>query len=248
MGLRGISTVAVALVASLLVADPSIAQTAEEYRQRAIELSRTKSWDEAIANYHKALALDDNDALTHSNLALTLKYKGDARQSVDEFEATLRLKPKWAEAHYGLGATWYDLQDLEGARKELRTAVELNPGNADSHRLLARVYAQQNDPTSADRELRRALQYKPSAEIHFELGLAEGQLGNLETAATQFREAIHLNQGLAQAHAMLGVTLRRQGKHVEARDFLSPICRLFAEGFETRDLNEAKSLLADLAQ
>ena len=112
-----------ALVLGLLFAEPSLAQTAEQYRQRAVELSRAKSWVEAVASYRKALDLEPNDAPTHYNLALALKYKGDTRQAIDEFETTLQLKPKWAEAHYGLGAAWYDLHDLTNALKELRAAV-----------------------------------------------------------------------------------------------------------------------------
>ena len=46
------------------------AQTAESYRQRGAELSRAKSWDDAITNYRKALELAPNDAATHYNLAL----------------------------------------------------------------------------------------------------------------------------------------------------------------------------------
>ena len=61
-----------------------------------------------------------------------------------------------------------------------------------------------------------ALQVKPSAELHFELGLVEGQLGNLDAAATEFRTAIQLNPRFAPAHSMLGVTVRRQGDHSRA--------------------------------
>ena len=39
-----------------------------------------------------------------------------------------------------------------------------------------------------------------------------------------------------------------QGKRTEARDLLSPIYGWFTEGFDTRDLKEAKALLVDLAQ
>src|SRR5262252_9587700 len=101
---------------------PSYAQTVEQYRQRALESSRAKSWDDAIANYRHALDLEPNDALSRFNLALALKYKGDTRQAVDEFESTLGLRPKWAEAHFGLGAAWLELNDLASARKELQTA------------------------------------------------------------------------------------------------------------------------------
>src|SRR6267154_2475650 len=204
------------LLLGLSLAAPSFAQTVESYRQQAIELSRHKSWDQAIASYHKALELKPNDPDTHYNLALTLKYKGDAKQAVEEFEAALRLKPKWADAHYGLGATWYDLGDQAAALKELRTAIDLDPANAGAHGLLARIYLQQSNPLAAAGELRRALQSKPSAELHLELGLAEGQLGNLESAADEFRRALRLNHRFAAAHSLLGVTLRRQGDHAGA--------------------------------
>ena len=51
---------------------------------------------------------------------------------------------------------------------------------------------------------------KPSAELHFELGEMEGQLGKLDAAAAQFREAIRLDPKMARAYVMLGITLRRQ--------------------------------------
>ena len=81
---------------ALMMAASCFAQTAETYRQQAVEDSRQKSWDQAIANYRKALELEPKDALTHYNLALALKYKGEARQAVDEFGEALRLNPKSA--------------------------------------------------------------------------------------------------------------------------------------------------------
>jgi predicted ATPase len=39
---------------------------------------------------------------------------------------------------------------------------------------------------------------------------------------------------------------RRQGKHHEARDLLAPIYSWFTEGFDSRDLQDAKALLEEL--
>src|SRR5271166_5836582 len=99
------------LLAVGLSASRASAQTAESYRQHAAELSRAKSWDDAITNYRKALEIEPNDSVTHYNLALALKYKGDTREALKEFQSAVKLRPKWAEAHYGLGAVWYDLGD-----------------------------------------------------------------------------------------------------------------------------------------
>jgi predicted ATPase len=38
-----------------------------------------------------------------------------------------------------------------------------------------------------------------------------------------------------------------QGKVQQARELLAPVYGWFTEGFETRDLREAKALLAELA-
>jgi predicted ATPase len=40
---------------------------------------------------------------------------------------------------------------------------------------------------------------------------------------------------------------RDQGKRSEARDLLAPVYAWFTEGFDTRDLKEAKALLGGLA-
>ncbi len=46
-----------------------------------------------------------------------------------------------------------------------------------------------------------------------------------------------------------GVQLwRDQGKREEARELFAPIYGWFTEGFDTRDLKEAKALLDDLEQ
>jgi tetratricopeptide (TPR) repeat protein len=188
---------ALLLFFGVFIAAASFGQSAETYRQQAIELSSLKSWDEAIAAYHRSLELAPNDPLTHYNLALALGHKGDTRQAVEEFQAALQLKPKWADAHYALGATFFELQDQASALKELRAAVTIDPANIPAHRLLARIYMQQNDPVAAGKELRQALRVKPAAELHFELGLVEGQLGSLDAAAIEFRTAIRLNPGFA---------------------------------------------------
>jgi tetratricopeptide (TPR) repeat protein len=192
------------------------AQTAGSYRHRAAELARAKSWDDAITNYRKALELEPNDAVTHYDLAWALKYKGESREALKEFQAALKLRPKWADAHYGIGVAWYDLQDQDSAVKELRTAEALDPLNAATHRLLARILAQQDSLPDAERELKLALRLKPLADTHLELGVVEGQLGNLNEAAAQFRRAIQLDSRLVAAHLMLGIVLRRQSKHADA--------------------------------
>ena len=207
----------VSLFLVLMMAASCLAQTAETYRRDATEFARQKSWDQAIAQLSQGIGTRAQRCHHALRLALALKYKGEAKQAVDEFEAALRLKPKWADAQL-----WTGRRLVRSSRpacrsaKELQTAVRLAPANAAAHRLLARIYMEQSNPSSAKTELQQAIASKPSAELYTELGLAEGQLANLPAAAAAFRQALQLNPRFTTAYMLLGVTLRRQGDHSAA--------------------------------
>jgi hypothetical protein len=59
---------------------------------------------------------------------------------------------------------------------------------------------------------------------------------------------------LVKERLLIGVHIKRmaplwrdQGKREEARELLAPVYGWFTEGFDTRDLKEAKALLEELA-
>jgi predicted ATPase len=72
------------------------------------------------------------------------------------------------------------------------------------------------------------------AEANFELALA----------VARKQQARSWELGAAMSMARLW---RDQGKRDEARELLAPVYGWFTEGFDTRDLKEAKALLDELA-
>ena len=68
-----------------------------------------------------------------------------------------------------------------------------------------------------------------------------------------FRDALSVARGQgAKAYELRAATrfgrwLRDHGRAAEARELLAPLYASFTEGFDTRDLVEAKALLAELA-
>jgi predicted ATPase len=64
----------------------------------------------------------------------------------------------------------------------------------------------------------------------------------LEVASQQGSKLFEL-----RAAANLARLWRDQGRRDEARDLLAPVYGWFAEGFDTRDLKEAKALLDELS-
>jgi predicted ATPase len=64
----------------------------------------------------------------------------------------------------------------------------------------------------------------------------------LEVARQQQAKSLELRAAMSMARLW-----RDQGKRDEARDLLAPVYGWFTEGFDTRDLKEAKALLEQLA-
>jgi predicted ATPase len=83
-----------------------------------------------------------------------------------------------------------------------------------------------------------------------DLLLATG--GTADEAAARYHRALAIarEQGARSFELRAATSLARlwrdQGKRVEARDLLAPIYAWFTEGFDTRDLIEAKALLEEL--
>jgi predicted ATPase len=80
------------------------------------------------------------------------------------------------------------------------------------------------------------------------------QIGQIESAEADFREAIALAQKMQakawelRATMSLARMLDRQGRRDEARALLAEIYDWFTEGFDTPDLRDAKALLDELGR
>ena len=74
-----------------------------------------------------------------------------------------------------------------------------------------------------------------------EINVAECFRRSLEIARAQDAKAYELRGATRLARLW-----RDQGKRTEARDLLAPIYGWFTEGFDTRDLQDAKALLVEL--
>jgi len=87
--------------------------------------------------------------------------------------------------------------------------------------------------------------YRIESEILSAQGADAGEVEVLfrraiETASLQEAKSLELRAALGLARLLLG-----QGKMAEARNLLAPVYNWFTEGFETADLSEARSVLAD---
>jgi predicted ATPase len=117
------------------------------------------------------------------------------------------------------------LDDAWGAILEALTLVETSKQKwceSDINRIAGEIALKSSMPDTA------------KAEVYFERALTVAR--EQEAKSWELRAATSIAR-----------LRRNQGKRSQARDLLLPIYGWFTEGFDTRDLREAKALLSELA-
>jgi predicted ATPase len=126
-----------------------------------------------------------------------------------------------SEAHADLG----EIDAAQGCINEALAAIQTNKERwreAEVNRVAGEIVLKSPEPDAA------------KAEAYFEHALAVAR--RQKAKSWELRAAVSLAR------------LRRdQGKGQQARELLAPVYGWFTEGFDTRDLKEAKALLEELA-
>jgi tetratricopeptide (TPR) repeat protein len=162
--------------------------------------------------YRTVLAHNPDCWLAHYNLGISLERQaGGLPAALEEYRATVRLEPGFADGHNNLAGALYQLNgDWDGAFAEYREALRLRPTDAEAHNnlgnLLAVVPARRGEAMA---EFRAALRLDPGmAQAHFNLANAlAASADSHEEAIAEYRTALRLRPDYARAHNNLGILL-----------------------------------------
>ncbi len=134
-----------------------------------------------------------------------------------QFEAVLRRRPDFAEAHCQLGIVCHALGRIDAARAALETSLRFRPGLAAAHAELGDLAREQGDMERAIAAYERALTFKPDfAAALNNLAVALREAGRLDESAAACRRAIALDPNCAMAYSNLGLVLADQQELDEA--------------------------------
>ena len=185
--------------------------------------STPEAFEQAIALFQQALAIDPNYAAAWEQLAAV--YANQAGQGMRPLEEGVRLAreaaakalaidPDYAPAHDRLGwiAMTFDA-DLAAAARHYEHALALEPANTDIIGDAATLAANLNRLDTAIALNEYANARDPLNTVgRANLGLAYLAAGRLDEAIASFRTVLRLAPGYAGAHAVIGVALLMKGE------------------------------------
>jgi Tfp pilus assembly protein PilF len=84
-------------------------------------------YDDAIAEYDKAIALNPNVALAYTNRGLAYAEKGEVDRAIADYTKAMAIDPNFVLAYALRGGAYKHKGDKEQAIVDYRKALELNP-------------------------------------------------------------------------------------------------------------------------
>ena len=180
-------------------------EDADLYFQRGIALSNLEQFDEAIADFDKALSLDPQHAgaqlyraQIQSAIAGILNDRGclhiesgNLTLALEDFDEAIRLDPTNAITYSNRGALHSKLGQLQRAIEDYGAAIRCDPDYANSYANRAFVYYKLGEYEKGIADCEQALALRPNhSNTYINRGHCFAGLGDSERAAADFRFAL----------------------------------------------------------
>lgn len=173
---------------------------------------------EAVDSFRRLLRIDSSIAEIHFNLAVLQTQLNDVKAAIGSYHKALQLKPQLTVAHFNLGSLMQQQGKRQEAAQHYQKAIALEPDFFAALGNLGTIRQEQGKLKEAEQCYRRVLELHPDAQGYFNLGTTLYGLGEHADAIEQFREAVRIDPGFAEAWNSLGETWRDRGRMDEAVD------------------------------
>jgi tetratricopeptide (TPR) repeat protein/glycosyltransferase involved in cell wall biosynthesis len=210
--------------------------------QVAIQYHQANQLIQAEQSYHQVLAEETDNPEVLYGLAVLAQQNGKLQLAEEFLKTAVELQPDYVKAWFCLGNLHLAQEIFPQAVIAYRQALALRPDSLPIYNNLGYALQQQGLFDEAINYYEKALELKPNfieaeanlgnalyaqgklsreqklyyAQLNNKLGVARKKAGDLQTAATYYKQAIALQPDLADAHYNLGVVLQEQGELEEA--------------------------------
>lgn len=143
--------------------------SAEIYVELGELYARQQQWQQAIASYREAIALDPDFAIAHRRLAVVMNKSGDLDQTANHLFKSFQLQPDFvtAQQHYELARILETENKLVRAIACYRAAIESQPDFKQAYEPLAKLLAKQGKDEAALEVYRQGVRHNPQDSYYY---------------------------------------------------------------------------------
>jgi type IV pilus assembly protein PilF len=191
----------------------------------------------ALRELLEAQKLNPEDASVYYALGWAYSAKRLFPQALESYRQTLKIDPKFTEAHNAIGAIYLELGQWDAAIAEFEMVLKDLLYQTPYYVLnnLGWANYKKGDLLKAIENYRKAVSLKPDFGLaYYNLGLAYRDQQQNEEAIKAFRNTVVLAPTFAEAHMQLGILYFNAQKAEDARREFQEVLRLTPQNENAR--------------
>lgn len=188
--------------------------------QLAIAYRELGDHEKAMHIFNELLKEHPSDPLIYISYGFTLNRLGQFDKAIEIYRKGLEVDQDNAHLNYNIGITYANINLHKKSAEHLIQASKEQPNNFNLWITLA---AQQNilrDYTGVKNSLDKCRDIDPkNILIPFQYGVAEMQIGNLESAKKLFIDVLRIDKDYVEANYHLGLIYLMMGEYKKSNDY-----------------------------
>lgn len=208
----------------------SVAQTADNYFDKGLELIYEQKYNDAIMNFDKCINLEKNNEIAYYNRGLCKYYLKEYKGAIKDYEKAIKIKKDYPNAYDNMGLAYEAEGNLDDAIKCYTTSISIDNYNYSGYYFRGIARYSKRDYSAAMEDFNKALEIKPkSNDPLIYKGLIKYNMLQYDEAISIFTNALTLNaaDGLAFYNRAL-CYLAKGNKTLACEDFGNAV----ANGYE----------------
>lgn len=190
-----------------------------QHLERAMLLYELSRYQQAAAEFKKALSHDPDDASIHTFLGSCFFYEDQYPEAEAELREGIRLSPDWSESYRILANCCFYQSRAEEGHSLIQTAIQLSPEDPNCFWTLSKLYTLQQNYAAALKAANQGLEINPEHVTCLQAkALVLGSLHRYAEGLDMIKIALNKAPESAENHAIKGYLLYQQSQHQAALD------------------------------
>ncbi len=165
-----------------------------------------KHWKNTTSLFQHAEKSIPDNYFAHLKLGFEYLEEDNTNLSIRHLNRALKINPKIAEGHYGLGNALILMSKFNEALPHINSVINIRPTFGEAHLSMGNIMVGIGKPEEAIKYFSKALQLRPYLkEAHNNLGKILIKQNKFEKGKEHFIKAIELDPNFGEAYNNLGV-------------------------------------------
>ncbi len=187
------------------------------YYSRGLAYYENGKYDEALADYDKAIAANPDYALAYNGRSHIYDRKGLTEKAIQDLTRAIQIDRNFSEAYGNRGAVFFNHKQYKKALEDFNIALELNPSDAETFCNRGMLYGEEKQYDKAIQDLDKAIQLNPQLErAYFNRGIIFQLEKRYDSSIQDFTKALELYPNSATIYLNRGLGFEAKGSFDKA--------------------------------